>query len=184
MDASINQRVKSIRESLGYSVNKFAGLIGVSQTAYSKVDKGINGLSLDVFKAIVATFDLDSNWLLKGEGKVPNLLLENAGVNAGNHAGVNAQSRKEEKETDREKSKNSDNPGDKESVESDIDLSNMKAEDINRLIRVEESLRDRLKIMHDLVNSLQKENEELRQLVEFQQTEDDTGEIRQFGKTA
>lgn len=184
MDPAVNQRLKNLRKALGMNQSKFSKALGISQTAYSKVEKEINGISLEVFRTAILKFSLDPGWLLTGNGEIPKLLLENVGVNVGNHVGVNAQSRKEEKETNNKKSENSDNPGDEESVKGDIDLSNMKAEDINRLIRVEESLRERLKIMHDLVNSLQKENEELRQLVEFQQTEDDTGEIRQFGKTA
>lgn len=63
-----SQRLKRLRESLNYSVVKFAHLIGVPQATYYRIEQGSAKLTLEAASAIIRLFEVDVDWLMQGEG--------------------------------------------------------------------------------------------------------------------
>ena len=53
-----NERVKSLRKSLGLTMEKFGQALGVGKSAINKIEKGENNLSEQMFKAICREFNV------------------------------------------------------------------------------------------------------------------------------
>lgn len=67
---TLAQRIKIIRKQLGMSQTEFANDIGITQTSLSQLEGEKNGISYDVYKAIVAKFNVDPLWLMDGKGEM------------------------------------------------------------------------------------------------------------------
>lgn len=64
------ERVKELRKSLNYTLDKFGGKLGVQKSAISKIEKGDNNLTDQMLKAICREFDINEEWLRTGEGEM------------------------------------------------------------------------------------------------------------------
>jgi transcriptional regulator with XRE-family HTH domain len=67
---TLAQRIKIIRKQLGMSQTEFANDIGITQTSLSQIEGEKNGISYDVYKAIVGKFNVDPLWLMDGTGEM------------------------------------------------------------------------------------------------------------------
>lgn len=67
---TLAQRIKIIRKQLGMSQTEFANDIGITQTSLSQIEGEKNGISYDVYKAIVGKFNVDPLWLMDGKGEM------------------------------------------------------------------------------------------------------------------
>lgn len=67
---TLAQRIKIIRKQLEMSQTEFANAIGITQTSLSQIEGEKNGISYDVYKAIVGKFNVDPVWLMDGKGEM------------------------------------------------------------------------------------------------------------------
>jgi phage repressor protein C with HTH and peptisase S24 domain len=67
---TLSQRIKLIRKTLDLSQTIFAAEIGITQTSLSQIESGKNGISYDVYKAIISRFKVDPFWLMEGTGEM------------------------------------------------------------------------------------------------------------------
>ena len=65
---TLAQRIKNLRKELGLNQTEFATRIGITQTSLSQLEGEKNGISYDVFKAIVSEFNVNPVWLMDGVG--------------------------------------------------------------------------------------------------------------------
>ena len=65
-----NERVKTIRKTLGLTMEKFGDQLGVSKSTISRIEKGVNGLTEQMSRSICREFDVDEKWLRTGKGKM------------------------------------------------------------------------------------------------------------------
>jgi len=70
---TLSQRIKNLRKELGLNQTEFAQRIGITQTSLSQIEGEKNGISYDVYKAIVSEFAVDPMWLMDGVGSMFNL---------------------------------------------------------------------------------------------------------------
>ena len=63
------ERVKEIRKSLNYTLEKFGKPLGVGKTAISKIEKGENNLTDQMVLSICREFSVDEEWLRNGTGE-------------------------------------------------------------------------------------------------------------------
>ena len=78
---TLAQRIKILRKQLGMSQTEFATEIGITQTSLSQIEGEKNGISYDVYKAIISRFGVDPIWLMDGKGEM--FLSEKAKENSG-----------------------------------------------------------------------------------------------------
>ena len=64
------ERVKEIRKSLSLTLEKFGSRLGVGKTAISKIEKGENNLSPQMFKMICREFGVNGEYLESGNGEM------------------------------------------------------------------------------------------------------------------
>lgn len=64
------ERIKELRKKLGLTLEKFGSRLGVGKTAISKIEKGENGLTDQMFKSICREFDVNPSWLRDGSGEM------------------------------------------------------------------------------------------------------------------
>ncbi len=64
------ERIKEVRKSLGFTLEKFGTRLGVGKTAISKLEKGENNLTEQMTKSICREFHVDYIWLTSGEGEM------------------------------------------------------------------------------------------------------------------
>lgn len=62
----MNERIKELRRSLGLSGEKFGERLGVGKTAISKLEKGENNITDQMFKSICREFNVNEDWLRNG----------------------------------------------------------------------------------------------------------------------
>lgn len=67
---TLAQRIKNLRKELGLNQTEFAQRIGITQTSLSQIEGEKNGISYDVYKAIVSEFAVDPIWLMDGVGSM------------------------------------------------------------------------------------------------------------------
>lgn len=65
---TLAQRIKNLRKEVGLNQTDFATRIGITQTSLSQLEGEKNGISYDVFKAIVSEFNVNPVWLMDGVG--------------------------------------------------------------------------------------------------------------------
>lgn len=63
-----NERVKELRKDLGLTQDKFGKKLGVTKTAISSIEHGINGVTDQMFKSICREFNICEEWLRNGTG--------------------------------------------------------------------------------------------------------------------
>ena len=67
---TLAQRIKNLRKELGLNQTEFAQRVGITQTSLSQIEGEKNGISYDVYKAIVSEFAVDPIWLMDGVGSM------------------------------------------------------------------------------------------------------------------
>jgi transcriptional regulator with XRE-family HTH domain len=67
---TLAQRIKILRKELGLNQTEFAQRIGITQTSLSQIEGEKNGISYDVYKAIVNEFQVHPMWLMDGIGEM------------------------------------------------------------------------------------------------------------------
>ena len=67
---ALNQRIKLLRKTLAKSQTDFASAIGITQTSLSQIEGGKNGISYDVFHAIIKELNVNPFWLMDGSGNM------------------------------------------------------------------------------------------------------------------
>ena len=65
-----NERVKEIRKTLGLTLEKFGGRIGVARGSMSNIENGNRNLTEQMTKSICREFSVDYMWLTTGEGEM------------------------------------------------------------------------------------------------------------------
>lgn len=64
----MTKRLKQLRKTLKINQTNFAKQLGITQTAYSMIENGINPLSERYVKVICSVFGVSETWLRDGEG--------------------------------------------------------------------------------------------------------------------
>lgn len=64
----MNERIKELRKSLGLTLEKFGSNLGVGKTAISKIEKGENNVTDQMFLSICREYNVNPTWLEKGTG--------------------------------------------------------------------------------------------------------------------
>lgn len=67
------EHVKEIRKTLGLTLEKFGNKLGVGKTAISKIEKGENNLTEQMFKSICREYNVNEEWLRNGTGEMFNV---------------------------------------------------------------------------------------------------------------
>ena len=62
--------VKQLRKEMQLSQTQFANKINLSQGALSQIENGYSSLSMDSLKKISEAFNVNCNWLVKGNGEM------------------------------------------------------------------------------------------------------------------
>lgn len=62
------ERVKEIRKSLGFTLEKFGARLGVTKQTVSRIENGVNNVTEQMTKAICREFNVDYGWLTSGVG--------------------------------------------------------------------------------------------------------------------
>lgn len=62
--------VKQLRKEIGLSQTQFANRINLSQGALSQIENGYSSLSMESLKKISDAFNVNCNWLVKGNGEM------------------------------------------------------------------------------------------------------------------
>jgi transcriptional regulator with XRE-family HTH domain len=65
-----NERVKELRKSLSLTMEKFGERLGVQKSAISKVERGENGVTDQMRRAICREFGVNEAWLTDGIGEM------------------------------------------------------------------------------------------------------------------
>ena len=66
----MKQRMKEARNKRGYSMIKVAELIGISDSAYSKLERGINNPSARTVELFCQKLRISESWLRTGDGEM------------------------------------------------------------------------------------------------------------------
>lgn len=66
----MNERLKEIRSSLGYSQEKFGKVLGVTNTAISGYESGRRNLTDQMIISICREFNVNEEWLRYGTGEM------------------------------------------------------------------------------------------------------------------
>ena len=64
----MNDRIRTLRKTLGLNQREFAARIGLKQSAVSYLEKSGSTVTDQNIKAICAQFGVDENWLRTGQG--------------------------------------------------------------------------------------------------------------------
>lgn len=64
------ERVKELRKALNFTLDKFGGKLGVQKAAISKIEKGENNLTEQMFLSICREFNVNEEWLRNGTGEM------------------------------------------------------------------------------------------------------------------
>ena len=64
------ERIREVRNTLGLTLEKFGGRLGVTKVAISNIEKGNRNLTEQMTKAICREFNVDYMWLTTGDGEM------------------------------------------------------------------------------------------------------------------
>ena len=64
------ERIKTIRKSLGLTLEKFGAKLGVKKNAISQLENGINNLTDQMAKLICREYNVRYDYLINGEGEM------------------------------------------------------------------------------------------------------------------
>lgn len=67
---TLNQRVRTLRKTLGLTVETFGDKLGMSKSSVSGIENGRNGASEQTIRLICSTFGVDYFWLTEGKGEM------------------------------------------------------------------------------------------------------------------
>lgn len=70
----MNTRIKTLRNTLGLTLEDFGKKVGVTRSAIGRIEKGERGITEQMILAICREFDINETWLRTGEGEM-NLVL-------------------------------------------------------------------------------------------------------------
>lgn len=70
----MNERIKQVRKQLGLSQGEFGAALGITFTAVSKIELGINTPSEQTLKLICSTYHINYLWLTEGDGPMMQAL--------------------------------------------------------------------------------------------------------------
>ena len=65
---TVGERLKKIREKLGFTQNEMAEMVGLKQPGYADKERNISNLSFKTIEILVNQFHVSIDWLLTGEG--------------------------------------------------------------------------------------------------------------------
>lgn len=65
----MNERIRELRKKLNLTMEKFGARLGVGKTAISKIEKGDNSITDQMFKSICREFNVNEEWLRNGTGE-------------------------------------------------------------------------------------------------------------------
>lgn len=66
----MNERLKEMRKALGLTLEELGSRIGMTKSAVSKIEKGINGTTDQTIRSICREFGVSEVWLRTGEGEM------------------------------------------------------------------------------------------------------------------
>lgn len=69
----MNTRIREVRKSLGLTMEKFGGRIGVAKSTISNIESGKREATNHMILSICREFDVNEKWLRTGEG---NMFIE------------------------------------------------------------------------------------------------------------
>lgn len=69
-DTSISIRIRNVRKLLKLNQTEFSEELGITQTSVSQIEREKNGISYDVFKALVNKMGVNPYWLMNGTGSI------------------------------------------------------------------------------------------------------------------
>lgn len=64
------ERVKEVRKSLGFTLEKFGERIGLKKSSLSQIENDVNNLTDQVAKSISREYGVSEQWLLDGTGEM------------------------------------------------------------------------------------------------------------------
>ena len=66
----MNERIKELRKTLGFTMEKFGDKIGIKKSAISLIESGKNKVTDANIKSICREFNVDYTWLTTGKGNM------------------------------------------------------------------------------------------------------------------
>lgn len=72
----MNDRIRELRKALGLTLEKFGERIGVTKMTISRIEKGVNNVTDQMFKSICREFNVNEEWLRTGNGSMFNELSQ------------------------------------------------------------------------------------------------------------
>lgn len=69
----MNERIKEIRKYYKLSQEEMGKKLGVTKATISRIEKGINNITDQMFKSVCREFNINENWFRNGSG---NMLVE------------------------------------------------------------------------------------------------------------
>ena len=64
------ERLKALRKALGLTLESFGKKIGVTKSALSRTENGLNSFSNSMIRSICREYNVSYDWLTKGEGEM------------------------------------------------------------------------------------------------------------------
>ena len=64
------ERVREIRKALGLTLEKFGDKLGVKKNTLSALERGVNGLTDQMAKAICREYNVSYDYLMHGDGEM------------------------------------------------------------------------------------------------------------------
>ena len=64
------ERVNEVRKSLGLTLEKFGEKLGVTKTTISRIEKGVNNLTVQMATSICREYNVNYDYLMYGEGEM------------------------------------------------------------------------------------------------------------------
>ena len=66
----MNERIRTLRKTLGLTLEKFGEPLGVTKTAVSRLENGVNNVTNQMVKAICREYSANEEWLITGTGEM------------------------------------------------------------------------------------------------------------------
>lgn len=66
----MNSRIRELRKTLGLTLEKFGEPLGVTKTAISRLENGVNGITDQMVKSICREYNVNEEWLVNGTGEM------------------------------------------------------------------------------------------------------------------
>lgn len=66
----MKERIKELRKTLDLSLEEFGAKIGVTKQTISRLERGVNSVTEQMFKSICREFGVSEEWLRNGTGNI------------------------------------------------------------------------------------------------------------------